>query len=123
MLDEAPEQYKAAQRSALIQRVVEADEMLETATDMVNVARSNSIAKYARWDAERRLPQLFGDKQGAQTGNITVVIRTLSGAETTVTIGRQGDQDAPAQTLTLDHRSSEPAAAQRVLDGGKSECA
>ena len=123
MLDEAPEQYRIAQRSALIQRIVEADIGLEDAATPLDIARAREVARFSRWDAERRLPQLFGDKQGAQTGNITVVIRTLSGQETTVTIG-QGERQIDAEpVLVLDHQPDVLDAAERVLDGGKPECA
>ena len=54
--------YKAAQEQCLIANIIEADEALNNAEDAVSVARSNAQCKFARWDAERRLPHLFGAK-------------------------------------------------------------
>lgn len=62
LLAEAEPQYKAAQQAGLIQRIVDADEMLELAEDAVSIARAREMAKFARWDAERRLPHLFGQR-------------------------------------------------------------
>ena len=59
----APDQYRAAAISGLTQRIIEADDMLDSAADPVSIARAREIAKFARWDAERRLPHLFGAKQ------------------------------------------------------------
>lgn len=69
--------YSAAQMSGLTQRIVEADEMLEMAEDAITIARAREIAKFSRWDAERRLPYLFGQRQEithkADTGPVFVV--------------------------------------------------
>jgi hypothetical protein len=75
LLDECPDEYKPAQRRGLIQRIAEADDKLDDAADAVSIARAREQAKFARWDAERRLPHLFGQKI-EQTG--TVVHVTVS---------------------------------------------
>lgn len=59
LLDEVPDQYRAAQKSALIHRIVDADEELDRADNAISIARAREAAKFARWDAERRLPRLF----------------------------------------------------------------
>lgn len=60
LLGEVPAEYRQAQQVGLIQRIVECDEALDSATDKVSVARESAACRYARWDAERRLPALFG---------------------------------------------------------------
>lgn len=84
----APEQYRAAQLNGLTQRIIEADEMLESAEDAVTIARAREIAKFARWDAERRLPHMFGAKVEQLGGvQINVVIGDpLQAAKTVVNV-------------------------------------
>ncbi len=63
LLDELPEQYRVAQRRGLIRRIIDADKALDDAADPLSLARAREVARFARWDAERRLPALFGPKQ------------------------------------------------------------
>jgi uncharacterized protein (DUF2249 family) len=62
LLAEVPEKYRAAQQQALLARIAEADEELETADSHLAVARADRVCKYARWDAEHRLPTLFATR-------------------------------------------------------------
>lgn len=73
LLGAVPQQYREAQQIGLISRIVESDQELEDASDSVAIARAREIAKFARWDAERRLPHLFGPKQ-----EVTVSVPTLN---------------------------------------------
>jgi transposase-like protein len=63
MLREVGEQYHEAITSALVSRVVEADNMLRSAKDAVEVTRAREIARFARMDLERRRPALYGQRQ------------------------------------------------------------
>jgi transcriptional regulator with XRE-family HTH domain len=63
LLDECPEQYRDAQRRGLIRRIVDADDSLDRASDPLDLARARERARFARWDAERRLPKLFAQRQ------------------------------------------------------------
>ena len=63
LLDDIPDQYKAAQRRGLIGKIVECDRALEEAATPLDLARAREQARFARWDAERRLSGLFGQKQ------------------------------------------------------------
>ena len=84
----APDQYRAAAISGLTQRIIEADDMLDSAADPVSIARAREIAKFARWDAERRLPHMFGQKVEQLGGvSIKVVIGDpLQAAKTVVNV-------------------------------------
>ena len=62
MLDDLGDEYKAAQRRALLARIAEADFKLETASDHVSVARARELARFTRFDAERRI-QSWSPKQ------------------------------------------------------------
>ena len=56
-------------------RIADADTLLETAENAVDIARAREIAKFARWDAERRL-KLFQPKQEQTTDSkITVIVQ------------------------------------------------
>lgn len=63
----------------LINRVADADEMLETAPDAVNISRAREIARFARMDLERRRPLLYGPKQQIQQDtSISITIQQLT---------------------------------------------
>lgn len=63
LLGNVPEKYRALQERGLIARITEADEKLENASNHLEVARAREIAKFRRWDAERRLKSLFAPSQ------------------------------------------------------------
>ncbi len=62
LLTKVPDEYRVVQQHALIQKIIEADENLEGAEDHLGVQKYDRVAKYARWDAERRLPDLFAQR-------------------------------------------------------------
>ena len=62
MLREAGEKYQEAITAALVARVAEADEKLDTAADAVDIARAREQARFARMDLERRRPHLYGQR-------------------------------------------------------------
>ena len=62
LMSEAPDRYRSAQTNGLIQRVIEADDKLEGATSYLEITKADKMAKYARWDAERRAPRLFAQR-------------------------------------------------------------
>lgn len=63
MLREGGEQYHEAITAALVQRVADADEALQSASDPVDIARAREMARFARMDLERRRPALYGQRQ------------------------------------------------------------
>lgn len=73
LLDEVPEEYRAHQRQSLIARIVEADRQLEEAATPLAIARARELCRFTRWDAERRLPHLFGQHTRLElTGAVTL---------------------------------------------------
>lgn len=75
MLAEVPEQYRSIQTAAITARLAETYELIEDSADPLELARARELRRSAQWDAERRLPHLFGQKI-EQTG--TVVHVTVS---------------------------------------------
>jgi len=63
MLNEVPDQYKLVQKDALITRLAETYEKIESAKDQLDLARARELRRSAQWDAERRLSKLFAQKQ------------------------------------------------------------
>ena len=63
----------------MVARLVHCDKQLDDAENPLDIARAREAARFARWDAERRLPHLFGQKQEVTHNvqqpvlNITVV--------------------------------------------------
>jgi hypothetical protein len=62
MLDEVPAEYREAQRRGLINQVAWATTLLEQADDPIAITRARELCRFTRWDAERRLPHLFGQQ-------------------------------------------------------------
>lgn len=56
------EGYVKLVTEALVNRVADADEKLEAATDPVEVSKWREVARFARMDFERRRPALYGSK-------------------------------------------------------------
>lgn len=63
MLREGGDKYHEAITAALVQRVADADEALQSAGDAVDIARAREMARFARMDLERRRPALYGQRQ------------------------------------------------------------
>ena len=60
---------------AMLARLADADQDLEDATDMLDIARAREKAKFTRWDLERRRPGLFGPKQEIkQETSLTITV-------------------------------------------------
>ena len=97
LLDEGPEQYAAVQRKGLIARIVHADQELSTAADPLELARARETARFARWDAERRLPKLFGPKS-----EITTVIQPVLNIQVNVMPSVLGVDLGVSQTILSD---------------------
>lgn len=68
------EAYHNLITQALVDRVAEADERLETAPDAVDIARAREMARFARMDLERRRPKLYGPKQEMSVDNTVTII-------------------------------------------------
>jgi hypothetical protein len=62
----------------LVSRIADYDAKLEAALDKVEVAKYRELAKFARFDFERRRPLLYGQKQEAG-GQQVIVVRMSSG--------------------------------------------
>ena len=68
--------YPDLVRQAIVNRIASADDELENADNLMDLARARELAKFTRWDAERRLPKLFGPKQEiSQDNRITVIVQ------------------------------------------------
>jgi len=69
------EQWADLKRDAMLNRIADADEMLENAHDPVLIARAREQARFARMDFERRFPKLYGPKHEVEKhSNITIVL-------------------------------------------------
>jgi predicted transcriptional regulator len=62
LLSNCGEKYKRIQEIGLIKRIVDADQKLEDASSHIEIARADRVCRYARWDAERRLPHMFATR-------------------------------------------------------------
>ena len=101
LLREDAERYREMITAALAARVAEADEMLESASDMISIARAREIARYSRMDLERRRPSLYGAKAAtavniAGTGDMQVQIVNYGVADTPHGAVLEADSDDDA---------------------------
>lgn len=74
LLKESGDEYHEIVTDALVARIADADKLLDSAPDMLQIARAREVAKFARMDFERRRPNLYGPKQELKTDNTIRVI-------------------------------------------------
>ncbi len=69
------QQYPSLVRQALLNRMAEADENLESAASMLDLARAREVAKLVRWDVERRLKMFQPKQEVTKDSRITVIVQ------------------------------------------------
>lgn len=91
------EKYREVVTQCLVNRIADADAMLEAAEGPVEVAKAREIARYARMDFERRRPALYGAKQEVGGGGVTFVMQVanLRGAELEVRAPLALEEETP----------------------------
>ena len=76
MLAATGPEYEHIITQALVNRIAEADHLLETAPDQLGITRAREMARYYRQDFERRRPKLYGQKQEVAVDNkIEIIIK------------------------------------------------
>ena len=92
MLAETGEQYADLITHALVNRIADADQQMDSARDTCQLARAREQAKFARMDFERRRPKLYGPKQEVSVDEkITVIVQ----------------RHQPPQDIVIDVRSTQ----------------
>ncbi len=95
MLTDCGPQYDSIITECLTNRIADADELLDSATDSCQIARAREIAKFARMDFERRRPKLYGPKQEIQQDSkITVIVQRQFEPEQPLQVVGQGSGDS-----------------------------
>jgi transposase-like protein len=75
MLAETGPEYEHLITKALVNRIADADKLLDESTDTFGIARAREAMRFTRMDFERRRPKLYGPKQELSVDNkITVVL-------------------------------------------------
>ena len=67
--------YPELVKTAIVNRIADADEKLEKASDHLQLARAREEARFARWDAERRLKIFRSPSESADNRVVVVVER------------------------------------------------
>jgi hypothetical protein len=88
------EEYRALKEQAYFNRIADADEKLANSEDLLHVARNRDECKWARWDAERRLPHLFGPKQSESGTKILVLVNRDQAVKQLDTTTGSGEAEA-----------------------------
>ncbi len=76
LLREMGDEMKAVQRDLLVSRIADCDQMLLDASNAWEVNRAIALAKFSRFDYERRAVDEFGPKQ-AVAQDVRVTIRDI----------------------------------------------
>ena len=106
MLKESGPDHETLITDALITRIAEADQLLDEAVNMCDVARAREHMKYSRLDFERRRPKLYGPKQEVDSSvSINVVIESVQPVENRPVIEIQAQKTGE---LTETHLSDVP---------------
>ena len=101
MLKELGPEYYSVQQDILIGRIADADASLADADSNWRVAQAQAMGKFARFDLERRHPQLYGPRQAIDQ-QVRVTIRDIRPAVPVIEVGPaevlgpvEGEADAP----------------------------
>lgn len=76
MLSYTGTEYDQLMTDAMVTRIADADQQLDDAQSLCDIARAREHMKYSRMDFERRRPKLYGPKQEINTDSrITVIVQ------------------------------------------------
>jgi hypothetical protein len=100
MMRELGPEYAHLQEQALLMRIAEADDKLDEAADSVSIARAREQCRYARWDAERRLPMLLGQRP-------STAVQINGSGEMQVQIVSYASNNAPQQPVATSNDSQQ----------------
>lgn len=95
MLRDLGENHEDVVTDMLITRIAKADEMLEQASSVCDIARAREIARYSRMDFERRRPHLYGQRQQLTVEHKqpdvdrSKLLRTIQALEQSLTVSEQ----------------------------------
>ena len=103
LLGTVPEQYRELQELGLIQRIIDCDEDLDSADSLLEINRADKQAKYARWDAERRLKHLFAPRVEQEvTGQVTVKLSLQEAARRIAFVTAAGKKILDGEATRVD---------------------
>lgn len=91
LLSHAPEEWRAISTGKSLARMEDAQELIETAEEQIDINRGRELGKLAGWHMERMLPKLYGVRDAPGTGGISININVDPTCGGSVTI----DQDGP----------------------------
>lgn len=91
-------EYHEAVTDAMLARMADADDSLSKARDTWQVARAREEAKFARWDLERRRPELFGQKSEVKE-NKTLHVIVDRRPQPVVIDGQSGVSSVPSSPI------------------------
>jgi hypothetical protein len=81
LLNTAEEQWKATQVIRALKRKEEAEDELDTAQDVLSLARGRERLKAAQWDLERVCRRIYGqDQPPDMTGRVSITLNIGPGA-------------------------------------------
>ncbi len=87
------EHYEHTVSAVMIRRIADADQELETAACMFDLARAREKMKFTRMDFERRRPKLYGIKQDLNIDNqITVIVQRSTPQPVVIEASVKGDE-------------------------------
>lgn len=80
IIREAPEQWKEHQAAKALRDLERAEERLEGANGMLEIARAREVLKSAQWRLERVLRRIYGQDQPSSVGQAVQININLRGA-------------------------------------------
>lgn len=83
LLQHAEGQWKSAQVVLALKRKMEADELIETASTPLDLARAREKLRSAQWDLERVCRRIYGQDAPAALANAVQINITLRGGNAT----------------------------------------
>ena len=89
LLREREEDWKEVQRARALARLERAQGEMETAPDVLSLARARERVKSAQWELERLLRRLYGQDQQADSGGKLSIVLNIGQREPLDVVGVQ----------------------------------
>ena len=85
LLSHAPEEWRAISTGKSLARMEDAQELIESAEEQIDINRGRELGKLAGWHMERMLPKLYGVKgEGSSGVSINISVDPSCGGSVTI---------------------------------------
>lgn len=99
LISKAEDQWRSAQLVKALTRKDEADELIDTATNALDLARAREKLRSAQWDLERVCRRIYGQDAPATTTHPMQININIRGESATNAVQHDGEQAIEAEVI------------------------